>query len=98
MQDVCAQHPVLAGETVDLHFAYGCTIGKVIEWLPLHGRRIVVDLRRAIVALRKQGNALAISSLNDGSEGQSLAAAGNLPIRKVQVGSIPAKQCCGHWR
>ena len=98
MQDVYAQHAVLAGKTVYLHFTYGCSIGKVIEWLPLHGRGIVVDLRRAVIALRKQGNALAISSLNDGSKGQTLAAGANLPIGKVHVGSIPAEQRCCHGR
>ena len=54
MQDVDARHLVFAGQRVDHHLAHRRAIGEVVEGMARGGAAVVVDLRRRVVARRRE--------------------------------------------
>ena len=65
LQKIGAQDAVLAGEAIDFDFADRRAIGEIVEWLAGRGLRVEMNFRRAVVALREQRDALAVSGFDD---------------------------------
>ena len=74
MQDVHAQHAVLAGERVNSHLCHGHTIGEIEEWAAMARRLVPVDLRRGVIAGRGQRHAPGVGQRGGLSKREGLAA------------------------
>jgi hypothetical protein len=68
MQDIDAQQLVLSGETIELDFGDGGTIGVVVKGLTFAGGFVVVDAGCSIVARRGERHALQVGAFGDRSE------------------------------
>ena len=65
LQKIGAQDAMLAGEPVDLHFAYGRAVREIVEWLAGRGFRVEMNFRSPIVTVREERHAMPVSGFHD---------------------------------
>ncbi len=84
-QNVHSQQPRVAGEPIHLDFGNRRAVDEIVERTAAQRGRIVMDLRRSVIALREQRDPLPIRRFTNlrGTERLGFGALGiNLAIRK----------------
>ncbi len=98
VQDVGAQHPVLAGQGVDRHFGHRGPIGEIEERAALMTLTVVVDLGRSVEAGRRQRHALDVGHTAEQVEGVEVLARMDPVFCEAHSRRIAGRRPCRHVR